>query len=160
MTTLRAKLATARAQPPGVLLWLAPVWLLLAGAALTIRLVPFRRFARHLGSPVGPVALLPLAGEGDLRRARRLAAAIGIAARYAPFRSNCYPQALVAVLLCRLHRLPFALHFGAVRGPAALEAHAWVMCGRVAVAGGAVSFARFTPVACFARLRGSAASPN
>lgn len=148
--TIAAKFSTARRQPAFVLIALVPVWILIALSALTIALVPFRRIASRLGDNLGAVGLCPVASDAEERRAVLIARAITVAAKYAPFRSDCYPQAIAARLLCALYRLPYAVHFGTAGGGAQkLRAHAWVVCGRVALSGRLASFAQYTPVSCF-----------
>ena len=73
-----------------------------------------------------------------------------MAARYSPWDSNCFPQAIVASFLLGIYRIPYAMYFGLMRNPSApsLSAHAWVVAGRVDVTGGS-SFSRFTVVGKF-----------
>ena len=73
-----------------------------------------------------------------------------LAARYTPWTSNCFPQAVVARMLLGIHRIPYAIHFGlmpesrtgsgapapAAPRSAGMRAHAWVVAGRVPVTGG------------------------
>ncbi len=89
---------------------------------------------------------------------------VALVVRFAPFRSNCLPQALLAYRMCRFYRIPYAMHFGG-----ALEAsdergnhlvmHAWVCCGSVAISGGS-GFDRFAPVACFIPMRSVTKGPG
>ena len=76
--------------------------------------------------------------------------AVRLAARYTPWDSNCFPQAVVARLLLGLYGIPYALFFGLRRDPdsGAMLAHAWVAAGRVRVTGGE-SFGQFTVVGVF-----------
>lgn len=118
-------------------------------AAILIRLAPIRRIAPHLGQAMGAVGYVPLAPPSAISRARRVRAAIGQAARTVPWRNDCYPQALAGVMLCRLLRIPVAMHLGVrLDRDGEPEAHAWLTTGPVAVTGGAGS-ASYTPVACF-----------
>ncbi|WP_423605573.1 lasso peptide biosynthesis B2 protein [Sphingomonas sp. MS122] len=149
--TVARKLAAARRKPAFVLLWLAPAWLLIGLSAGLIALVPFRRIAPWLGVNRGAVAIKPAVDAQQQQRALRIAQTIRLAARHAPFRADCFPQALAARLLCALWRVPCAVHLGVAigDGPAKMRAHAWVSAGEVIVSGGAGSFAAHTPVACF-----------
>ncbi|WP_343519270.1 lasso peptide biosynthesis B2 protein [Sphingomonas sp.] len=149
--TVARKLAAARRKPLFVLLWLVPAWLLIGLSAATIALVPFRRIAPLLGVNRGAVAFKPAIDAGQQRRALRIAQTIRLAARHAPFRADCFPQALTARLLCALWRVPCAMHLGVAIGDGAsrMRAHAWVSAGEIVVSGGAGSFAAHTPVACF-----------
>ncbi|WP_157217184.1 lasso peptide biosynthesis B2 protein [Flavisphingomonas formosensis] len=155
IVVLRRKLMSLVRLPAFVLAWLLPVWIMMGLAALALRLVPVRRLAPLFGRGIGAVGFVPLLPPARRRRADELRRTIELAARYAPFRSNCFPQALVAQALCRLFRLPFAMHFGvrkARAGEAAtagLAAHAWVVSGPVAISGGNASFLHYGPVGCF-----------
>ena len=145
------KLAVARRLPPFVLLWLFPAWLLIGGAALVIAVLPFRRIAPWLGVNLGAVAHRPVCTPAQALRARRIGAAVSIAASYAPFRSNCLPQAMAAKALCALWRVPCAVLLGIERErpESELRAHAWTSCGDVVPTGGARCFATHVPLSCF-----------
>jgi len=121
--------------------------------ALALRLLPIRRIAPLFGQGIGATAYVPLLPPAQRGRAGDLKQVIDVTARYAPFRSDCFPQALVAVTLCRLFRLPFAMHFGIRldpdKGGQALAAHAWVVSGPLAISGGNRSFGEFNAVGCF-----------
>jgi len=135
----------------GPLDWCAAglAWLALGVSALAIRLVPLRRMAPLLGHSIGAVAYAPLLESRQTARALRLRLAIARAARLMPLRSDCYPQALAGVLLCRLGRVPVAMHLGVrLDAQGNPHAHAWLASGPVLVSGGA-GHARFVPVACF-----------
>ncbi len=129
---------------------LAVAWGLIGLAAGLLHLLPFRRLAPLLGVPIGAVACLPLASKRQLYRAHAVRRAILRAARVAPFRADCLPQALVAAALCRALGVPAATHLGVRldQGAEPIAAHAWVACGPVAVTGGH-GFQSYTPVACF-----------
>lgn len=152
---LRRKLATMAAQPPVVLALVPLCWGLIAISDLLILAVPFRRLAPWAGEAMGTAATIPVTNPHQQQRARIIGQAIGIAARAAPFRANCYPQAVTAIALCRCARVPTALFFGAIfssdASDAELEAHAWVVSGPVTITGGAGSFGRFPTLACFLR---------
>ncbi len=81
---------------------------------------------------------------------QQIGRAVRLAARYTPWDSNCFAQAVAARALLGLYGVPYALFFGVKRAPqaAALDAHAWVAAGRVPVTGGA-GFGEFTVVGCF-----------
>lgn len=136
--------------PPFVLAWLLPLWLLLGLARALILTLSFRRLAPWLGHSVGIAARVPLLDAAQERRARHIAQAVELAARYTPWDSNCFARAVAARLLLGLHGLPWALCLGLARDPAsaAVQAHAWVAAGRVRVSGGG-GFDRYTVVGCF-----------
>lgn len=150
---LRRKCRSARHQRWAVLALTPLAWLAIGMAALLIAWLPFRRIAPWLGRNLGAVALAPLAPPPAVRRAHTIGSAIAIAARNAPFRSDCLPQALAAAALCRCGRVPYAMHLGAAIRDGALEmplsAHAWVQCGPLTVTGGADAHRRNRAVACF-----------
>ncbi|MBL8482027.1 MAG: lasso peptide biosynthesis B2 protein [Rhodocyclaceae bacterium] len=150
MSTIGRKLRTAARQPPFVLAWLLPVWLLLGGARALILTLSFRRLAPHLGRPLGANAWVPRLDPQQEQRALLIARVVYIAARHTPWISNCFPQAIAARVLLGLYSIPYALHFGLMRDPASAEmkAHAWVAAGKVRVTGGE-SFGQFTVVGCF-----------
>jgi len=131
-----------------------PTWIALGAAHLIIERVPFRRLSRTLGEDAGPVRLAPIVNARQQRRGEEIRRTIAIAARNARFRSDCLRQALVSSWLCRLYRVPYALHLGALidseTAAAAwgLKAHAWVISGPVAICGGGGT-SRFAPLACF-----------
>lgn len=147
------KLKTFRALSVAEKLLLPPVFLMIILSSLTIAWLPFRRLSALFGRHLGAIALVPLATDEQHRRAVMFRRAIALASAYVPGRSDCYPQAIAAVLLCRWSGLPYALHFGAAPpdSEAALRgflAHAWVTCGKVAITGGR-SFDRCSPLACY-----------
>ena len=128
-----------------------PAWMLLGLSRGAVLLVPFRRVAALLGDARGPQGRAPAVSTGQALRARRIAHVIHVAARYTPWDSNCFAQAITARLLLGMFRIPCAVFFGLKHdGGAAREllAHAWVRSGSVAVSGGA-NVTRYTVVACF-----------
>lgn len=126
-----------------------PAWLLLGMCRLLLWLVPLKHLAPVHGADLGVAVWLPLLSPAQIRRAQSVRAAIGIAARYSPWRATCYPQALCARLLLGLLHVPHVLCFGVRRTEGTAQAHAWVMAGPVAVCGGD-SFAHYTLVRAFA----------
>lgn len=145
------KLAVARRLPLFVLVWLLPAWLLIGGASAMIALVPFRRIAPLLGVNLGATAHRPACTPDQTARARQIGMAVSIAASYAPFRSNCLPQAMAAKALCVLWRVPCAVLLGVERErpDGEFRAHAWTSSGEAVPTGGARSFATHVPLSCF-----------
>lgn len=120
-----------------MLAWLPVAWVLLGLCRLALLLVPLRRLAALLGTPIDDAPWVPLLSSRQRWRAARLGRAVRLAARVAPWRADCMPQALCARLLLGLWRIPCALFLGVARGPdGALLAHAWLAAGPVAVTGG------------------------
>ena len=141
--------------------WLLPVWLLLGLSRAAVLTLPFRMLAARLGDACGVNAWVPLVSGPQLVRARSIGRIVRLASRYTPWDSNCLAQAIVAIVLLRLHGIPCAAFMGVKRSDdasRALLAHAWVHSGAVAVSGGA-GCDRFTVVACFTspRVRASRA---
>jgi len=129
---------------------LIAAWLLLGLSAMALRLVAFRRLAPILGTPIGPVACVPLIDGKQEERARLVKRAVRRAARIAPLRSDCLPQVLAGSLLCRLLAIPTTAYLGVRLGSNPnISAHAWLCAGPVPVTGGS-SFEEFTVVIGFA----------
>lgn len=144
-----AKAAGFARQPGFVRAWFLPVWLSLGLARLLILRVPIRHYAAWLGCRSDGAPWLPLVEAADEARARAISQVVRLAARYTPWQSNCFPQAIVARFLLRLHRIPHALFLGAAPADGrSLAAHAWVAAGPVRVTGGD-GFGRFGVLGCF-----------
>ena len=138
-------------RPIFVQLWIIPVWCMLGISKLLILLVSFRRLLPFLGKSVGVFPWVPLvSGEGEAR-ALLISNVVTTAARYTPWESNCFPQAIVARVLLGLYGVNYCLYFGVRRtaGKVPFDAHAWIASGRVAVVGRR-SFRRYTVVGIFA----------
>jgi hypothetical protein len=94
--------------------------------ALGLRWLGLRRTqALLVGLPRGP-------GNGSdvLARAQALAPIVAAAARHGPYRASCLPTALTLWWILRRRGIESSLRFGVRRGPAGIEAHAWVEhCG-------------------------------
>lgn len=155
---LRRKWRRFRCLPRFERAWLLPAWLLLGAARAAILVLSFRRIAAFLGRPCHAHSRIPLVEPVQQARARQIARVIALAARYTPWQSNCFAQAVVARCLLGLHGIPYALCFGVMRDGAStgLRAHAWVHAGPVAVTGGR-GFGQFTVVGSFVS-RGRAAT--
>jgi len=130
--------------------WFAPVWLLLGISRALVLFIPFRHLAGHLGQCCGATAYLPLINLQQQRRARQIAAVVSLAARYTPWISNCFNQAITARWLLGLYGIPSSLFLGVKRDPSSgeLQAHAWIASGKVRVTGGE-GFDQFSVVANF-----------
>ncbi|MDB5534453.1 MAG: hypothetical protein JWO28_2768 [Hyphomicrobiales bacterium] len=119
----------------------ALAWLLLTRLALAF--VPFPRLARRLGTFVAP---------NDVRATRTIASgkpsqaliaeqvgwAVTRAARHAPFRAVCLPQAMAARIMLKRRGVSSVLHFGAgcaSRTLKPINAHAWLDAAGVEVIG-------------------------
>lgn len=133
-------------------LWFLPACLMLGIARLLILMVSFRRLVADLGVNLGSAPMIPLLDEARETRALRIGRVVRLAARYTPWESNCFPQALISRFLLNIHDIPSALCFGVEidagypRGE--MRAHAWVVAGRVCVVGG-YSFGHYGVVSCF-----------
>ena len=156
--TVARKWKTAKTLSPADLLLVVTCWWMIGVSSLIIALLASRHILRRLGANRGAMIASPPNTARQMAHAERIGRAIGIAGRHAPFRADCYPQALTAALLCQGFGVPYAVQFGA-RFAAAnsartgkLEAHAWVSSGSLTVCGGQASPQRFGTVACFVHL--------
>lgn len=150
LKVLRRKAVSFHRQPLYSQLGFVPVWLLLGIAKALIFMVSFGRLAPRLGVSVGILPWVPLLNPEQEAQALQIGRVVRLAARYTPWVSNCFPQAVVARLLLGLYGIPYLLAFGLAREPKTREmkAHAWVTAGRIRVTGGE-SFPHFTTVGCF-----------
>lgn len=130
--------------------WFMPAWLLLGASRLLILIVPFRSLAPHLGKQEGSAPWVPLLDARRSITAHSIRRVVEMTAKYTFWKSNCFPQAVTARVLLGLYGIPYAIFFGISRGTdkTAMQAHAWVVSGRIAVCGGN-SFEQFAVVGCF-----------
>lgn len=150
---MKRKFVTATQMPPLFYLWLIPAWFLLGLSRFVIITMTFKRFAHWLGMHDGLAPRTPLTTADQEIRARAISRAVTVAAKYAPWTANCFPQAITARLILGFYDIPYALFFGLMRSKqeedmGEIKAHAWVVSGRVNVTGGR-SFGQFTSVGCF-----------
>jgi hypothetical protein len=141
------------AVPLFVKLWLLPAWVLLGIGRIAVLCVPFRTIARCLGEELSTAASIPLLTTDQISRAAMVGQTVRLAARYAPWDANCFPQAIAAAALLKIYKIPYSIFFGLRKDALpsnGLAAHAWTMSGRIAVTGGR-SFRKFTVVGTFAR---------
>ena len=127
-----------------------PVWLMLGMSRALILTISFKRLAPWIGIHNGQAPWIPLLDRAQEARAAQIGRVVRLAARYTPWKSNCFPQALTARTLLGLYRIPYGLYFGLANDSSTgeLQAHAWVATGPVQVTGGA-GFGEFTVVGCF-----------
>lgn len=116
-------------------------WLLLGAARLLIALAPFRVVRRLLGedqarSGQSATAEGPALTPEQRVEAHRIGSLVAAAAAHAPWRSDCYPQALTGRTLLAVRRIPHAVCFGVRRDGETLVAHAWIRAGDLVVTGG------------------------
>jgi len=123
---------------PFIKWWVLPAWVGIGLASLAIALASFRRIAPHLGSFHEPGEPAPATTPAQAEQARLIGITVRLAARFSPWRADCYPQAIVARFLLDLYRIPFTLSMGVKRDAETgeMEAHAWVRSGDVFVTGG------------------------
>ena len=147
--TVLRKSRSWRAKPPAEKALIPVAFALLGASRAALLVVPFRRIAPLLGEDLGTAAVVPLAGEREVARARAVARAVETAARYAPWQSRCLARAMTARVLLGGAGVPYALFLGVARADDAdLRAHAWVCAGPVGVTGGR-PFGRFAVVGTF-----------
>ena len=142
-------------QPLFIKLWFFPLWIGLGVSKLFIVTLSIARFTSFLGSSLDLHTKAPHITQLKEATALQIGAAIRLAARYTPWDSNCFPQAILARLMLRLYRIPHVLYFGLNRHHARhdLNAHAWVVAGQVSVTGGALSFNQYTVVGAYLGLK-------
>lgn len=119
---------------------LLAVWSLLGFGRLAVLVLPFRLIRRFLGEDAAlspeDAPEVPAPSDRDRARAITIGTHIAVAARHTPWKSECYPQALVARTLLSRRRIPHRTSFGLRRDQGSLAAHVWVRAGDVAVCGG------------------------
>jgi hypothetical protein len=131
---------------------LVQIFVLLGVARLALRIVPFRRLARHLG-PL-QTETPPDAPPDHLAQARRVGLAIARVSPHTPWMSNCFPQALAAKYWLGRRGIPATLYLGVAltkndNAPRSeMTAHAWLRCGPMMVTGGR-AHERYTATARF-----------
>ena len=147
---IHRKFKTLTQQSPFTLGWLVPCWIVLGISRFLILTVSFKRLAPYLGIHDGIAPWIPLLTPSQEHRATQIKHVVQLAARYTPWTSNCFPQAIAARVLLGVYRIPYGLYFGLCRDrqTSDFKAHAWVASGRVRVTGGS-SFGQFTVVGCF-----------
>ena len=138
-------------QPLFIKLWFFPLWIGLGISKLFIVTLSIARLNPILGTPLDLHTKAPHITQLKEATALQIGAAIRLAARYTPWDSNCFPQAILARLILRLYRIPHILYFGLNRHHATheLNAHAWVVAGHVSVTGGVLSFNQYTVVGAY-----------
>lgn len=112
-------------------------WFLLGFSRLLIVVLPFTVVRRLLGEnhSVPGSSQAPALERDDHFRAVQIGRVVEAAAARAPWRSDCYPQALTARTFLAARRIPHVVSFGVRRDGDALVAHAWVHAGDVMVTG-------------------------
>jgi hypothetical protein len=130
----------------------AVLWLLLARLGLAF--IPFPRLASHLGRLVSPQKARTLQSNVEILRdhidlAGEIGWAVTRAARHAPFRAVCLPQAMAGRIMLRRRGVESVMHFGARMGEdKPIDAHAWLDAAGVQVTGYPVAD-DFAEIACF-----------
>ncbi|URD61589.1 lasso peptide biosynthesis B2 protein [Sphingomonas sp. KRR8] len=102
--------------------------LMLAGASIAIRVLPFRRLIPLMGRGVPPPKPVP-ADPGLVRVAVKRASA------RLPWKTVCFQEGLAAHWMMRRRGLDSRLHYGIRPGAARLSAHVWIEVANVIVLG-------------------------
>lgn len=137
----------------GRLLLLEAVCGLLA-ARVALMFVPFRRLAPRFGTLVSPndprIRKANIDADPDQTlTAAEISWAVTRAARYAPFKAVCLPQAMAAHRMLWRRGVRSVMHFGAARGQTRpLDTHAWLDAAGVEVTGYPVA-KQLEEIACF-----------
>jgi hypothetical protein len=128
----------------------AVLWLVAARVVLIA--VPFPVLARRFGDFVPPSDPRAIGLKRGSAREAELAAEIGWAvtraARHAPLRAVCLPQAIAARVMLKRRGVASVMHFGAAKQAERLDTHAWLEAAGVEVTGYPVA-AQFAEIACF-----------
>lgn len=122
-------------------LWLSAAW-------LTVRLLPFRMYARVLGRPSAQAGPKGPSSEAAARCARDVGLALRRASRHLPWRSTCLMQVLAGAVMLRSRGYRGEAFVGATSSDNAFEFHAWLLAAGIPVCGVHES-ARFTVLATF-----------
>lgn len=117
------------------------IFLLLGISRMVILTIPFRYYAKYLGSLYGTSVFAPVLTTSQTQRARQLGWMVRATANITPWESKCLAQAMTASFLLRREKIPYVMHFGLARKRNAtdsdtMNAHAWIISGSVAVTGG------------------------
>ena len=150
MNNLLRKINRLKCLSGFIKVWLFPTWLLLGASRLMILVLSFKTIVTRLGVNNGSVSWIPILDIKQEYKAMEISRLIQLSARYTPWVSNCFPQAVTARMILSFYRIPYALYFGITKDhkTGIMKAHAWVVAGRINVTGGS-SFDRFTVVGCF-----------
>ncbi|MGL4819196.1 MAG: lasso peptide biosynthesis B2 protein [Bacilli bacterium] len=132
------KLKTFLSLPSSEKMMVFQIFIGLGIAKVVIRALPFRCTSRWFGVQAGVhgKALAVEMGEptGRLEALHRL---ILIVSRYTPWRSVCYPQALVALWFLKRWGYRYDIYFGTGRSEnGTFVAHTWVVSDSQMVTGG------------------------
>ena len=119
-------------------------WFFLHWGRLQIQFMPFQSIAAGLGAPQFETPL----HDGFTEFILPLKNALRRAGKYTLHRSNCYDQALAAMVLCRRRKIPATIYFGIAKSEDGLRAHAWIRCGTNFITGAAIKH-KYTPIAWF-----------
>ena len=118
--------------PFGDKLLLLEAWVMLGLARACVLSFPFTRALRLFKGSAGAHR----GSVGDRADApARVSRAIGVAARFTPWDSNCLAQALAGSGMLRIRGVPCQLYLGVARPGDSVAAHAWLTCGDVFVSG-------------------------
>lgn len=143
LPALRRKLAGARRYSAAEIAMVVPAIALLGLARLAIVALPFRWYAKVLGS-VAAIGQQPAAiSARQDAKARSIGRSVRATATVTPWSAVCLPQAMAAGVLLKLHGVPHVVHFGLAPGEASpeaapMQAHAWVIAGERVVTGAPV----------------------
>ncbi|WP_081786004.1 lasso peptide biosynthesis B2 protein [Halomonas sp. BC04] len=131
-------------------IWFLPVWCLLGVSKVFILRIKFFRMEKFLGRKLGESVLVPLLDSKQKSRAIQVGHVVRVVSNYTPWKSNCFPQALTALLILRLYRVPYLLSFGLRRCASTgdCQAHVWLVAGPVCVTGG-YGFSSYAMVGCY-----------
>lgn len=142
-------------KPMLIKLWFFPIWVALGISTVLIFILSIERLTPLLGYPLELNSKPPNITQLQVEFALNIGRAIRLAARYTPWNSSCFSQAILARLMLNFYCIPHILYFGLNRHILTrdLKAHAWVVAGQVTVTGGGLSFNQYTVVGTYMGLK-------
>ena len=145
--TIKKKLISFNNKPTVEKRLTVEAFVLLGISRLVVLFVPMKQFASFLGVHMQQTPDTDVTAHQDVLRC--VARAIRTAARYTPWESKCFAQAITAKVMLKHRHLPATLYLGVAKNKDRnLEAHAWLRCGSKIITGQS-GMRRFTVVACF-----------
>lgn len=147
---ITASFAAVRRKSRPELFRILAAWVILGLSRAAVVFLPFEKIIGFVGlkSRVYPATALVTSWQREM--ARQIGLAILTAAKYAPWRANCLPQAICAAILLRIYKVPYVLFLGLLREEESgkVLAHAWTCAGDITVTGGGDPRA-YVIVGCF-----------
>ncbi len=118
-------------------LWFTFLYPLSGFIRLSMLCLPMRVNHRYYGKHYGNYRLSALVSERQRHTAWRIGRICELVSRYTPWESKCLVQAIMAITVLRLYRIPYVLYLGVkpATNSEGMKAHAWVGVGAWIVTG-------------------------